>query len=73
MAKDRSEILFEEIKSDVKAIAEGQTVIINKIDRLDEKFTREISDVKSALKFVADKVENIDNKLEAHIKQPSQV
>jgi len=47
--KDRSEILFEEIKSDVKAIAEGHTVIINKIDRLGEKFTQEISDVKKEL------------------------
>ena len=51
MAKERVEVLLEEIKDSVKAVANGHQVLSNKIDRLDEKFTKEINDIKIILKF----------------------
>ena len=101
MDKERVEILLEQIGSDVKAIAEGHSTLNNKIDRMDnkidrmdnkidrmnDKFTIEINDIKTLLKFhsselkdlndkvtsIGGKVDSIDTKLDKHILQPSHV
>lgn len=80
MAKDkeRIEILLEEIRGSVKAIAEGHEVLGNRIDRLDNKLTDQISFADKKVDFLAQDVKDIkkivnriDQRLEEHICQPA--
>ncbi len=82
----RAEVLLEDIKHDVKAIAEGHSVLNRRMDTLEINLRKEIKEVKDELHFVAkelndkidavdrrlgDKIDRVDSKLDAHMRQPA--
>jgi hypothetical protein len=73
MAKEsnRTEILLEEIKSDMKLALEGHAVIRNSLQQMEGRLTEKIEENKSAIKFVAAKINNIEKKLDQHIQLPA--
>ena len=68
---NKIEILLEEIRKDVKATLEGHDVIRNELQQMEGRLTEKIEENKSAIKFVATKVNNIDKKLDQHIQIPA--
>ena len=68
---NKTEILLEEIRSDVKLALEGHAVIRNELQQMEGRLTEKIKENKSAIKFVAGKVNNIDKKLDRHIHSPA--
>jgi len=58
--KDRVEILLEQIRSDVKAVAEGHSVLHNKIDNLEKTLTEKINNSDMRL---TTRINNLDMKL----------
>ena len=64
-------VKIEQVASDVKAVAEGHQVIRSEMRQMKEEILTEVKENKSAIKFVADKVNNIDRKLDEHIRQPA--
>jgi archaellum component FlaC len=73
MDNKRVEILLEEIKSNVKLALEGHDILRNEIRESHKELKQEIGDLKSALEYVAKKVDLIDKKLDAHIRQPAHI
>jgi hypothetical protein len=85
MNKERTEILLEQVISDVKGIAEGHGLLRKEMREMRSEFTTEVSDIKTLLKFhsselkdlndkvtsIGGKVDSIDTKLDKHILQPS--
>jgi len=59
----KAEVLLEEIKSSVKAVAEGHDVIRREMGEMKSELMSEINFVKSAVKFLSDKVDKIDRDL----------
>ena len=51
MNKERTEILLEQVISDVKGILEDQGLLIKEMREMRTKFRAEFDDVKSILKF----------------------
>lgn len=74
MKKERFEILFEEMRGDIKLILEGYSVLNNKIDNLDGRLSGWIKEVENKLDFsvktIRKDIENLSQKLDTHIKQP---
>ena len=60
MKKDRFEILLEDMKSDIKLVLEGHSVLDNKIEQ-----------VKTSISNLDLKMEDTNNILKEHIKQPA--
>jgi len=55
------QVMFEQIRSDVRAVAEGHSVLLNAISRVDDNLDKFKMEIKSDLKSVHDK---LDDKLE---------
>ena len=68
---NKTDILLEEIRDDVKLALEGHSVIRNELQQMEGRLTEKIEENKSAIKFVAGKVNSIDKKLDHHIKLPT--
>ena len=51
--KERFEVLLEEIKGGVKAVADGHGVIRNEMKRMEERLTEKISFVDGKVDFLA--------------------
>lgn len=75
--KERFEILLEEIRGNVKAVAEGHLVIRREMAEMKKELKEDIREVNDKLGFVAgqlgEKIDKIDQKLDAHIKLPAHV
>jgi len=71
--KNRIEILLEEIRGDVKLALEGHDVLRKEMQNIKGELQGEIREVKSAVSLLGLKLNDIDKKLDAHIKQPAHV
>ena len=69
--KERFEILLEEIKGDIKGVAEGHETIRSEMRQMEQRLAEKIDENTSAIKFVVDKVNKIDQKLDKHISLPA--
>lgn len=73
MDNKRIEILLEEIKGDVKLVLEGHGVIRNEMHQMEQRLSEKIDDTASAVKFIAQKVNIIEKKLDDHTRQPAHI
>lgn len=71
--KEKFEILLEEVRDGVKLVAEGHHVIRSEMRQMKEELIEKIEENTSAIKFVADKVNDIGQKLDEHIRLPAHV
>jgi len=71
--ENKMRVLLEEIRGDVKLALEGHDGLRNEMRQMEGRLTEKIEENKVAIKFVAGKVNDIDKKLDAHIKQPAHV
>ncbi|MDI6731045.1 MAG: hypothetical protein QME05_00500 [Candidatus Margulisbacteria bacterium] len=69
--KNRVEVLLEEIRSDVKAIAEGHSVLNNKIDNLEITLTNKINDVVLAVKMNSKDIKELKVAVQQHVRMPA--
>lgn len=69
--KNRTEVLLEEIRSDVKAIAEGHSIIRQEIIQTREELSARIDTVEGAVRVVSQDVKEIKQKLDEHIRLPA--
>ena len=74
-AKEKFETLLEEIRSDVKLSLEGHDTLRSEMRQMEGRLTEKIEENESAIKFVAkqlgDKIDNVDKKLDVHMRQPT--
>jgi len=63
------QILLEDIKGNVKAVAEGHSVLLNAINRVDSKLEEHRSDVAIKLDGISQVVKEIRSDLKDHIYQ----
>ena len=63
--KQRFEILLESLVSKVDAIAEGQSILDSKVDKLDNKFNK----LENDMKIIKTYMYAIDDNLNAHEKR----
>lgn len=74
---ERFELLLEEIRDNVKTVAEGHEVIRLEMRRMEGRLTEKIEGNKSAVKFAAKqlggKIDKVDEKLEEHVRVPHAV
>lgn len=66
----RAEILLEEIRKDVKAIAEGHLGIDRKIENFRNKVNEQFRDIQMVLKEHGDTLSEIKHDLKEHTRQP---
>lgn len=66
--KERFELLLEEIKGDIKGVAEGHETIRSEMRQMEQRLAEKIDENTSAIKFVAAKVNTIGEKLDEHIR-----
>jgi len=72
MAKNnRVEVLLEEIRGDVKAIAEGHVILRREIVQTREELSARIDTVEGAVRLVSQDVKEIKHKLDEHIRLPA--
>ena len=82
--KEKFEILLENVSTDIKAVAEGQSVLQRQVDSLgqdvkalDKKVDAVHSSLKNEIKVTAmaldSKIEEIRSDLKEHIRQPHAV
>jgi len=73
--KERFEVLLEEIKRDIKAVAEGHGVIRREMQEIKNDLKTDIKELGSTIKFVArdlgEKIDKVGQRLEEHIKLPA--
>ena len=66
--KERFEVLLEEVRHDVKTIAEGQQVFRAEVERRFQLVDRQFTDLRSDLKLYARQTEKHFSLLEARVK-----
>jgi len=75
--KERFELLLEEIRDDVKAVAEGHSVIRREMQEMKTELKADIKEVNGKIEFTAkqlgDKIDRVDQKLEEHVRIPHAV
>ena len=69
--KERFELLLEEIKGDIKGVAEGHHVIRREMQEMKTGLMSEIDLVKGALRIVAKDVSEMKVTLDEHVKLPA--
>ena len=80
--KERFELLLEEIKDNVKQVAEGHEVIRHEMREMKSELKEDIKEVNDKLVFVAkelggkigengQKIDEVKDKLDVHMKQPA--
>ncbi len=71
MVKERFEILVEELKKDFRGAFDGISALRSEMHQMEDRLTQKIDENTSAIKFVANKVNSIDKKIDAHISLPA--
>lgn len=65
--KERFETLLEEIRAKVSTVAEGHEIIKREMREMKGELKSEIGGLKSAIKFVSTKVDNVHDSLKKEI------
>jgi hypothetical protein len=73
--KERFEILLEEVRDNVKLVAEGHSTIRREMQEMKTELKADIKEVNNKLEFVArelgGKIDKVDRTLEEHVKLPA--
>jgi hypothetical protein len=68
-------VLIEGVKADVKAVAEGHSVIRREMQEMKEELKEDVKGVNDKLTYVAKelggKIDKIDQKIDEHMRQPA--
>lgn len=67
----KTNILLEEIRGNVKLALEGHDVLRSEMKHMQEQLVEKIDENTAMTKFVANKVNSIDKKIDEHIRQPA--
>jgi hemerythrin len=75
--KERFEILLEEIRDKVQTVAEGHDIVRKQILDAKIELKEDIKDVDNKLEFVVkylgEKIDKIDQKIDEHVKLPAHI